>query len=330
MTTYVEALREAHVDALASDDDVVVIGQGLWSPWYVGASMTDLDKTFGKERIVDTPVSEQATTGAGVGAALAGLRPIVVHPRVDFAMLAMDQIVTQAAKWSSMFGGRSNVPVVFRLIINRGGEQGAQHSQSLFSWFSHVPGLRVVSPATPSDAYALLRASVDCPDPVVFMDDRWMYEQEDPDLDLKSCPVPELETVRPNVLVEGTDVTIVAHGHSTKQAVEAAELLASDGVAAEVVDLRVLNPIDNSVVVESVRRTGRLMALDGDWLSCGISSEVIAATSERLHPSHFRCAPRRLGLPPVPAPTSRVLESAFYPTSQRVADEVLTMMKAMS
>ena len=174
MTTYVEALRKAQVDALRHDDAVVVIGQGLWSPWYVGASMNDLDKMFGPDRIFDTPVSEQASTGAGVGAALAGLRPIVVHPRVDFAMLAVDQMVTQAAKWSSMFGGRGRVPIVFRLIVNRGGEQGAQHSQSMFSWFSHVPGLRVVSPATSSHAYQLLRASIECNAPVVFMDDSWL------------------------------------------------------------------------------------------------------------------------------------------------------------
>lgn len=325
--TFVDAIREAHVDAMTADERVVVIGQGLWSPWYVGSSMKDLDVLFGVERVFDTPVSEQATTGAGVGAAIAGLRPIVVHPRVDFALLAVDQMVTQAAKWSSMFGGDRPVPVVFRLIVNRGGEQGAQHSQSMFSWFSHVPGLRVVSPATPSDAYALLRASIDCDDPVVFMDDRWLYEQADAELDFATAEPVRLADVKPAIHRAGTDVTIVAHGYSTALASEAAATLAAEGIEAEIIDLRVLNPIDPSVIVESVGRTGRLVAIDGDWLSCGIASEIVATTVERVPPQQMRSAPLRIGLPPVPAPTSRPLEEAFYPTADQVALAVRNMIK---
>ena len=156
--------------------DVFVIGQGVWSPWYVGNSMADLDKKFGKDRIIDTPVSEAVTTGAAVGASLCGLKPIVVHPRMDFMLYAMDPIVNQAAKWSHMFGGQASPGLTIRAIINRGGEQGAQHSQALHSWFAHVPGLRVVMPATVQDARDLLIAAVRCPDPVIFIDDRWLYE----------------------------------------------------------------------------------------------------------------------------------------------------------
>ena len=159
--------------------EVFVIGQGLWSPWYVGNSMTDLDKKFGVERIIDTPVSESAVTGAAVGAALAGKKPIVVHPRMDFMLYAMDAIVNQAAKWRHMIGGQAEVPVTIRGIVNRGGEQGAQHSQALHSWFAHIPGLRVVMPASVADARDLLIASVLSPDPVVFIDDRWLYAQEE-------------------------------------------------------------------------------------------------------------------------------------------------------
>ena len=149
--------------------EVFVIGQGLWSPWYVGNSMTDLDKKFGVERIIDTPVSESACTGAAVGASLAGMKPIVVHPRMDFMVYAMDAIVNQAAKWSHMLGGQAHPGVTIRSIINRGGEQGAQHSQALHAWFAHVPGLRVVMPSTVSDARDLLIASVLSPDPVIFI-----------------------------------------------------------------------------------------------------------------------------------------------------------------
>ena len=155
-TAYGIAIREAFQYLLENHAEVFTIGQGLWSPWYVGNSMTDLDKEFGKDRVIDTPVSELATTGAALGAALCGYRPIVIHPRVDFMLLATDQIVTQAAKWRYMFGGDVAVPLTIRGIINRGGEQGAQHSQALHSWFAHIPGLRVVMPATPADARDLL------------------------------------------------------------------------------------------------------------------------------------------------------------------------------
>ena len=176
---YGTAMLAAFEYLLEHYPEVFVIGQGLWSPWYVGNSMTDLDKKFGVHRIIDTPVSESACTGAAVGAALAGMKPIVVHPRMDFMLYAMDAIVNQAAKWSHMTGGQANPGLTIRSIINRGGEQGAQHSQALHSWFAHVPGLRVVMPATVADARDLLIASVLCPDPVIFIDDRWLYSLED-------------------------------------------------------------------------------------------------------------------------------------------------------
>ena len=174
--TYADGLRLGFDWLLANHPDVFVIGQGLWSPWYVGRSMTDLEK-FGKDRVIDSPVSESAVTGAAIGAALSGKKAVVVHPRMDFMLYAMDAIVNQAAKWSHMFGGNTAVPVTIRGIINRGGEQGAQHSQALHSWFAHIPGLRVVMPATVADARDLLVSSVLSSDPVVFIDDRWFYEQ---------------------------------------------------------------------------------------------------------------------------------------------------------
>ena len=159
-TNYGKSILNAFDYLLVNYPEVFVIGQGLWSPWYVGTTMTDLDVKFGKERVIDTPVSESACTGAAVGASLAGMRPIIVHPRMDFMLYAMDAIVNQAAKWSHMFGGQAHPGVTIRAIINRGGEQGAQHSQALHSWFAHIPGLRVVMPSTPKDARDLLISSV--------------------------------------------------------------------------------------------------------------------------------------------------------------------------
>lgn len=307
---YGTAMLAAFEYLLENYPEVFVIGQGLWSPWYVGNSMTDLDKKFGKDRVIDTPVSESACTGAAVGASLAGMRPIVVHPRMDFMLYAMDAVVNQAAKWSHMTGGQAHPAVTIRAIINRGGEQGAQHSQSLHAWFAHVPGLRVVMPATVADARDLLIASVLCDDPVVFIDDRWLYGQTE-----ALGPVVELDLAQegPRKRGEGSDVTLVASGYSTLLAGKAREKLASEGISAEVIDLRVVNPLDASLVVESVRKTGRLLAVDGGWRTCGLAGEVIAWVAERLAPSALKRSPQRIALPDAPAPTSRVLEKIYYP-----------------
>ena len=308
VTAYGPAIREGFEWLLTNRPEVFTIGQGLWSPWYVGNSMTNLDKQFGIRRVIDTPVSELATTGAGLGASLCGYRPIVVHPRIDFMLLAVDQIVNQAAKWRSMFGGQVSAAVTIRGIVNRGGEQGAQHSQSLQSWFAHIPGLRVVMPATARDARDLLIASVLCDDPVLYIDDRWLYEVSE---DMPP-PVPvSLYEQGPIVRRLGSDVTLVGCGFAAHQCLLAAEQLAKDGVSAEVIDLRVINPLDRASIVASVDKTGRLLAVDGDWCSCGLAAEIIASAAEAHRGSRpLRAA--RVTHPDAPAPTSRPLEQVFY------------------
>lgn len=317
--TYAEGILEAFEYLLGNHDEVLVIGQGLWSPWYVGSSMRDLDVKFGRDRVMDTPVSEDATTAIAAGAGLCGYRPIVVHPRIDFMVLASNSLVNQIAKWSHMLGGQSHPSVTIRGIVNRGGEQGAQHSQSLHSWFAHVPGLRVVMPATPRDARDLLIASVLCDDPVLYIDDRWCYEITD---EFPPAGPVELSSIGPTVLREGTDVTVVGSGYSTQIALGVADELARDGVSAEVVDLRVLNPLDPSVVIASVRKTGRLAAVDGSWRTCGLAGEVIAGVAEGLPFDRWRATPQRFTLPDAPAPTSKALEDIYYPSAAGVAAEI--------
>ncbi|MCZ8293227.1 MAG: alpha-ketoacid dehydrogenase subunit beta [Hylemonella sp.] len=312
---YGTAILSAFEYLLARYPEVFVIGQGLWSPWYVGNSMTDLDKKFGVHRIIDTPVSESACTGAAVGASLAGMKPIVVHPRIDFMLYAMDAVVNQAAKWSHMTGGQAHPAVTIRSIINRGGEQGAQHSQALHAWFAHVPGLRVVMPATVADARDLLIASVLCQDPVLFIDDRWLYDLED---DLPPVVELDLSSERPRCLMRGDDLTIVASGYSTRLALDAATELRAQGVSAEVIDVRVLNPFHPEVIVESVSKTGRLVVVDGGWAPCGMAGEVIASVMERIPVGRLKKAPARMTLPFAPAPTARVLERAYYPTAKSI------------
>lgn len=317
-TPYGIAIRQAFEFLLTNHPEVFTIGQGLWSPWYVGNTMTDLDKQFGIERVIDTPVSELATTGAALGAALCGYRPIVIHPRVDFMLLAVDQIVTQAAKWRSMFGGQVSAPLTVRAIINRGGEQGAQHSQALHSWFAHIPGLRVVMPATPADARDLLIASVLHNDPVLYLDDRWLYELED---ELPPIGDVSLDGQGPRVVREGTDITLVGCGFTSKQCLDAAALLETKGISAEVVDLRVLNPLIPDAIYASTRKTGHLLAVDGDWKNCGMAAEIIALATESRPAALPSLRAARMTHPDAPAPTSRPLEQAFYFTVEQIAAE---------
>lgn len=320
---YGTAMLAAFEYLLGTYPEVFVIGQGLWSPWYVGNSMTDLDKKFGADRVIDTPVSESACTGAAVGAALAGMKPIVVHPRMDFMLYAMDAIVNQAAKWSHMVGGQAAPGLTIRAIINRGGEQGAQHSQALHAWFAHVPGLRVVMPATVADARDLLIASVLSPDPVLFIDDRWLYSLED---DLPPVNELVLSQLGPQQLMTGDDVTIVGSGYSSRLAIEAAEILKTSGISADVIDLRILNPLDTTKIIESVTKTGRLLVVDGGWGPCGIAGEVIAQVAEGAAVGVMKKSPIRLTLPFAPAPTARILEQAYYPTIDSVVGCVKKMM----
>lgn len=313
--SYGTAILSAFEYLLEKYPEVFVIGQGLWSPWYVGNSMAGLDKKFGVHRVIDTPVSELACTGAGVGAALAGMKPIVVHPRIDFMLYAMDAVVNQAAKWSHMFGGQAHPGVTIRAIINRGGEQGAQHSQALHAWFAHIPGLRVVMPGTVADARDLLIASVLCRDPVIYIDDRWLYDLTD---DLPPVQELDLSVQQPKRLAAGGDLTIVAAGYSSRLALDARSELAKDGLHAEVIDLRVLNPLRTEVIIESVQKTGRLLVVDGGWRTCGIAAEVITSVVERVPAKALLKPPLRITLPNAPAPTSRLLEKAYYPTVETV------------
>src|SRR5580698_993397 len=247
--SYAHAIREAHAQILASDARAFVIGQGLWSPWYAGASLEGLDREFSRDRIVDSPISENATTGLAVGAALAGMRPIVFHPRMDFMLLAVDPIVNQASNWSYMFSGKVPAPVLIRATINRGGEQGAQHSQALHAMFAHIPGLKVVMPAHPCDAKGLLIAASADRNPVLYIDERWLYDEiGDVPSEMFETPIGKARICR-----EGKDITIVASSFMVREAKAAASQLASEGIEADVIDLRSIKPWDKDCVLTSVR-----------------------------------------------------------------------------
>lgn len=318
-SSYGEAIREGFEYLLGTYSSVFAIGQGLWSPWYVGNSMTELECKFGRERVIDTPVSELACTGAAIGASLCGYRPIVIHPRMDFMLLAVDQIVNQAAKWSHMLGGQVSPAVTIRAIVNRGGEQGAQHSQSLHAWFAHVPGLRVVMPSTPRDARDLLIDSVLCDDPVLYIDDRWLYSRS---AELSPIAERDLRAQGCAVRREGEDITLVGAGYSAYLCEQAAEKLATRGIDCEVIDPRVINPLESATILKSCSRTRALCVVDGGWKNCGFAGEIIAIVVEGLGPGGLRKRPVRITLPDAPAPTSRPLERLYYPTVEGVVDAV--------
>lgn len=304
---YAHAINEALHQCMDLDARVFLIGQGVKSPWYVGNTCNGLLDRFGENRVIDTPVSENAITGASVGASLAGMLPVVVHPRVDFMLYGLDPIINEAANWHYMFGGRGSASVVFWGIINRGGEQGAQHSQSLHATFAHIPGLKVVMPATAKDAKGLMSAAIKDPNPVVFIDDRWLYGEEG--------HVPEdlyeVEIGKARVARSGSDISLIASSYSAHLCMIAAKELEAAGIHAEVVDLRTIKPIDRAAVAASVVGTGRALVVDGGWRSFGVSAEVMAVINEEAF-SSLKTAPRRLALPDAPAPASRTLEGTYY------------------
>ena len=314
---YSLALNEALHQMMESDPSVFLIGQGVKSPWYVGNTAQGLLERFGETRVIDTPVSENAVTGAAVGAALTGMRPVVVHPRMDFMFYAFDPIINEAANWYYMNGGKASVPVVIWGIINRRGEQAAQHSQALHSIFAHVPGLKVVMPATPYDAKGLMIAAIRDPNPVIYIDDRLLYRQEG--------EVPEemyeVEIGKGNILKEGKDVTVAAVSYMVAEAQKAVAELAGAGIDAELLDLRTVKPLDQELVLSSVRKTGRLVVADVGWKTCSVAAEVSALVAENAF-EYLKAPIRRVTLPDCPAPASAVLEKVFYRDSRDIVSAV--------
>jgi acetoin:2,6-dichlorophenolindophenol oxidoreductase subunit beta len=311
------AINEAIKQLMRSDPSVLLIGQGVKSPWYVGNTCTGLVEEFGEERVVDTPVSENAMTGAAVGAAIAGMKAIVVHPRTDFALYAFDPIVNQAANWHYMSGGNAHVPVVFWLIVNRGGEQAAQHSQALHTLFAHIPGLKVVAPANAADAKGLFIAAVNDPDPVVFIDDRWLYGNEThiPE-EMYETPIGKAAIVK-----QGTDITLIASSFNTRLCEKTLETLAKDGIDAELLDLRSLKPYDAEAILTSVAKTKRVAVVDSAWKSFGYAAEISAMISEQLF-GELMAPVARICLPDAPAPASRSLEENYYLTEEKIVSAV--------
>jgi pyruvate dehydrogenase E1 component beta subunit len=309
---FAEAVNEAIDICMARDPRVFVLGLGTSDPVGVFGTTKGLAQRHGAARVVDMPVAENGMTGVALGAALAGLRPIMTHLRFEFAMLAIDPLVNQAAKWHYMFGGQAIAPMVVRLIVGRGWGQGPQHSQSLHAWFAHVPGLKVVMPATPSDAKGMLIASIEDDAPVVFVEHRWLHGIHG--------HVPEgyfTTPLTPKLFRRGRDVTIASLSYMTLEAARAAARLTAQGIEAEIIDMRSINPFEADLVVESVARTGRLIVCDHATRTGGFAAEVVTRVTEAAHGA-LKAAPIRITLPDGPTPTTRALSNYYYPSALHI------------
>jgi pyruvate/2-oxoglutarate/acetoin dehydrogenase E1 component len=319
--TYAKAINEAFFQVMENDDKVFQIGVGVNTPWYVGQTMTGLLDRFGPERMIDTPVSENAVMGMAVGSALAGMKPVVTFPRMDFMYYAMDQICNHAAPQNYMLGGNTPVPVTIRAIINRGGEQGAQHSQALHGMFMHIPGLKVVMPATAKDAKEMLIGAINDPNPVLYIEDRWIYGETD--------DVPEFidETNISSAAVKqsGNDITIISASYYLSETLKVVTALKECGISAEVVDLRSISPLDSDTIIKSVKKTGKVMIIDGGWHTGGMASAVSMLIMEKA----FKYLKKEVGyitLPDLPAPAAITLERAYYPVKEDIISKAKEML----
>ena len=325
--TYRQAINEALSEEMRRDPRTIIYGLDINDHKRIFGSTLGLLEEFGPERCLVTPLSEDAMVGFGLGVALAGLRPIHVHIRVDFLLLGVNQLVNMVSNFRYLSAGKLTVPIVFRAVIGRGWGQGAQHSKSLQSLFAHIPGLKVVMPSRPADAKGLLKSSIRDNNPIIFLEHRWLYDVEGEVPTDRDFLVP---LSQPYFLTRGGDLTIVATSWMTIEAVKAAEILwRKRKIRVEVIDPRTISPLDYRLIYKSVRKTGHLVVVDYDWLNCGFSAEVASRVQESCF-GNLKSPVTRLGFAPVPCPTARSLESKFYPNAADIVREIERKLKISS
>jgi pyruvate/2-oxoglutarate/acetoin dehydrogenase E1 component len=322
--TFAEAIRDALDDAMREDESIVLLGQDIVVGFPFGVTR-GLAETYGTERVRDTPISEAGTMGCGVGAALAGLRPVVEVDFSGFLLLGLDQLVNNAAKLRYMSGGQLRVPLVVRVGQGPLGSFAAQHSMAIHGWLANVPGLAVCAPSNPQDAYELMRWALVQGDPVVFAEDMRLYRAKGPLDRAASAPEPQ----RGRIARRGADVSVVTFGNAVRLALEAAGELAPDGIDVEVVDLRFLSPLDEAVIADSVRRTRRVLCVSDDPLHGGFAA-TLAVVAEELSAGRLRAPVARLGARHVPSPYNKELERLVYPSRESIAAALRALATATS
>lgn len=321
---YVDALREAFELEMERDPSVFLFGLDVDDHKGIQGSTVGLQNKFGPDRVFCTPLSEDAMTGVAIGAAMAGLRPIHVHIRMDFLLLCMNQLINMAAKSHYMYDGQVKVPLVVRAMIGRSWGQGGQHSQALYSLFMHVPGLKVVAPTNAYDAKGCMISAIRDNNPVIFIEHRLLYSIESY-VPTASYEVPLGKARR---LTEGNDITIVAVSHMVMEALRAKRHLDEVGIKAEVIDPITLVPLDIDTIMSSIKKTGHLLVVDNAWLTCGAGSEIFAKVIEQCQLQQIPVpVMKRMGFAQTTCPTTRPLENLFYPSATSIAENSYQMLK---
>jgi len=318
-----EAIKEATDLCMAKDSSVYMMGLGIpQDPFGLFGTTTGLYEKYGPDRIMDMPTAENGMTGVAIGSTMVGMRPIMAHQRMEFAMLSVEQIINQAANWYYMFEKQGfRMPLVVRMFIGRGWGQGPQHSQSFQSMYAHCPGLKVVMPATPHDAKGLMIAAIEDDNPVIYLEHRWIHNVfGDVPEEHYSIPIGEAR-----VATEGNDVTLVSSSYMTLEAIRCAELMKQGGINVEVIDLRTISPLDKESIFKSVRKTGRLVVADPGWKSFGVGAEILALVAEELH-GELSSKPVRITFPDVPLPSSPGLSKLFYPRTIHLMNAIYGLL----
>lgn len=318
---YKDAIAEGFIFEMSRNKDIFITGIAVDYPSGIFGSLTKVYEKFGPKRVFDAPAMENAITGIAVGAASQGMRPVIVHPRVDFMFLSFDMLIQLAAKWRYMFGGNAgDVPIVIRAIIGRGWGQGATHSQSIQSMLAHIPGLNIIMPTFPNDAKGMLINALRDKNPTVILEYRTLYELEGNVVNNDPIPFGKARIVK-----RGNDITIVSVSFMTIEAIEAVKELRKVGISVELIDLRSIRPLDSDTIIKSVKKTGRLVVVDTSWELCGVAGEIVAIVAEKAF--HLLKSPaKRITLPNCPAPVSHELEKVFYPSAETIYKACLSIM----
>ena len=319
---FFQSINEALSQSMSRNPKVLIMGLGVDDPKGIFGTTYGLKKKFGLKRVFDMPTAENSMTGVAIGASLSGFRPILTHQRVEFALLSMEQIINQAAKWYYMNAGQMSVPVVIRIIIGRGWGNGPQHTQSLESLFSNIPGLKVISPSNPKDAKGLLISSIEDKNPVIFFENRWLYETYG-NVPKKYYKVP---IGKCNILHKGRDITLVSNSYMALECLNASKILKQIGINAEVIDLRTLRPLDSKTIINSVKKTNKLLVIDNGWPQYGISSEIISLIAENFSKKKLNIKLHRLSIADVPIPSSRSLTEDCYPNPYLISKKICNIL----
>ena len=308
--TLAESIKEALVLSMKKDENILLVGLGVDDPKGIFGTTKGIDKIFKKKKVFDFPTAENAMTGISIGASLVGIKPVIVHQRVEFSLLSLEQIINQAAKWFFMNGGKKSVPLVIRLIIGRGWGQGPQHSQSLEAIFAHIPGLKVISVSTPYNAKGLLISSIEDKNPVIIFEHRWLHEIQGM-VPKKYYKIP---LGKAKIAKKGKDITLISSSYMVIECLRSAKILKNYSINAEVVDIQSLRPLDIKTIINSVKKTKKTIIVDNGGVNFGISSEIMARLYENLSTKQKEtCQIERIGPPDNPIPSTRELAKYCYP-----------------